>query len=62
MDNTGGYKEVERELKGIRYQSRTYAKLETLMNRVNKESIKDEHRKQAQKRATGIMLKLHFFS
>lgn len=45
---------MEHELKGIRYQSRTYAKLETLMNRVNEESIKEEHRKQSQKKAVGV--------
>jgi len=45
---------VEQELKGIRYQSRTYAKLETLMNRVNEESLKEEHRKQLQNKAVGI--------
>jgi len=45
---------VEHELKEIRYQSRTYAKLETLMNRVNEGSIKEEHRKQIQRKAVGI--------
>ena len=45
---------VEHEQKGIRYQSRTYAKLETLMNRVNEESLKEEHRKQSQKKAVGV--------
>jgi len=45
---------VEQELKGIRYQSRTYAKLETLMNRVNEGSVKEEHRKQVQRKAVGI--------
>jgi len=45
---------VEHELKGIRYQSRTYAKLETLMNRVNEGSIKEEHHKQVQSKAAGI--------
>ena len=45
---------MEHDLKGIRYQSRTYAKLETLMNRVNEKSIKEEHRKQEQKKAVGI--------
>jgi len=45
---------VEHELKGIRYQSRTYAKLETLMNRVNEGSLKEEHRKQVQKKAVGV--------
>jgi group II intron reverse transcriptase/maturase len=45
---------VEHELKGIRYQSRTYKRLETLMNRVNAESIKAEHRRQSRKKAAGI--------
>ncbi len=38
--STGGYKDVEKELKEISCQSKTYAKLETLMNRVSKESLK----------------------
>lgn len=45
---------MEQELKGIRYQSRTYAKLETLMNRVNEGSIKEEHRRQEQNKAVGV--------
>jgi len=45
---------VEQELKGIGYQSRTYAKLETLMNRVNEGSLKEAHRRQEQKKAVGI--------
>ena len=45
---------VEQELKGIRYQSRKYARLETLMNRVNEEAIKAEHRKQERKKASGV--------
>jgi len=45
---------VEQELKGIRYQSRTYDKLETLMNRVNEESLKEAHRKQEKYKAVGI--------
>jgi group II intron reverse transcriptase/maturase len=45
---------VEHELKGIRYQSRTYAKLTALMNRVNEASVLEEHRRQARKKATGI--------
>jgi len=45
---------VEHEQKGIRYQSRTYAKLETLMNRVNERSIKEEHHRQLQNKAVGI--------
>jgi len=45
---------VEHELRDIRYQSRTYAKLETLMNRVNEGSLKEEHRKQVQRKAVGV--------
>lgn len=45
---------MEHELKEIRYQSRTYARLETLMNRVNEESIKAEHHRQTRKKASGI--------
>jgi len=45
---------VAHELKGIRYQSRTYEKLETLMNRVCEGSLKEEHRKQEQRKAVGI--------
>jgi len=47
-------RDVEHELKGIRYQSRTYTKLETLMNRVNEGSLKEAHRRQEQKKAVGI--------
>lgn len=47
-------KGVEQEQKDIRYQSRTYKKLQTLMNRVNAESIKEEHRKQVKGKAAGI--------
>jgi group II intron reverse transcriptase/maturase len=53
MQNTRGLKSVEHELKGIRYQSRTYTKLETLMNRVNEDAIREQHRKQSRKKATG---------
>ena len=42
------------ELKEIRYQSRTYARLETLMNRVNETSIKEAHRRQMQNKAVGV--------
>lgn len=45
---------MEHELKGIRYQSKTYARLETLMNRVNEETIKEEHHRQEKKKASGI--------
>lgn len=52
--NTGGYESVAHELKEIRYQSRTYARLETLMNRVNETSIKEAHRQQIQNKAVGV--------
>lgn len=42
------------ELKEIRYQSRTYARLETLMNRVNETSIKEAHKRQMQNKAVGV--------
>ncbi len=47
-------KSVGKELKDIGYQSKTYAKVQTLMNHVNEETIKDEHRKQVKKKATGV--------
>lgn len=52
--NTGGYVNVAHELKEIRYQSRIYARLETLMNRVNETSIKKAHRQQMQNKAVGV--------
>jgi len=45
---------VEQELKGLRYQSQRYAKLQTLMNRVNEESLKSEHLKQSRRKASGV--------
>lgn len=45
---------MEHELKEIRYQSKTYIRLETLMNRVNEESIKEEHKNQIQRKAAGV--------
>ena len=45
---------MEHELKEIRYQSRTYARLETLMNRVNETSIKAAHRRQMKNKAVGV--------
>lgn len=42
------------ELKEIRYQSRTYARLETLMNRVNEASIKEAHKRQMRNKAVGV--------
>ena len=45
---------MEHELKGIRYQSEKYAKLTTLINRVNEESLKEAHRHQKTGKAVGI--------
>jgi len=45
---------VEHELKSLRYQSKTYARMQTLMNRVNEESLKAEHLKQARRKARGV--------
>ena len=42
------------QLKEIRELSKKYPKLETLMNRVNKESLRTEHRKQLQNKASGV--------
>lgn len=39
---------------GIRYQSSKYAKLTTLINRVNEESLKEAHRKQKTGKAAGV--------
>lgn len=44
---------MEQELKEIRYQSKAHAKLTTLINRVNEESLKEAHRKQGKKKAAG---------
>ena len=45
---------MEHELKGIRYQSEKYAKLTTLINRVNEESLKEAHQRQKTGKAAGI--------
>lgn len=42
------------ELKGIRYQSEKYAKLTTLINRVNEESLKEAHCRQKTGKAVGV--------
>jgi len=44
---------VEHEQKDLRYLSRTHAKLSTLINRVNAESLKAEHLKQPANKARG---------
>ncbi len=48
------WKSMEHELKGIRYQSEKYAKLTTLINRVNEESLKEAHQRQKTGKAVGI--------
>ena len=45
---------MEHELKDLRYQSRRYAKLQTLMNRVNEATLKKEHLKQSRRKASGV--------
>ena len=45
---------MEHELKGIRYQSEKYAKLTTLINRVNEESLKEAHCRQKVGKAAGV--------
>ena len=45
---------MEHERKGIRYQAEKYAKLTTLINRVNEESLKEAHRRQKTGKAVGI--------
>ena len=45
---------MAQELKGIRYQSETYPRLTTLINRVNEESLKEAHRRQKTGKAVGV--------
>ena len=45
---------MEHELKGIRYQSEKYAKLTTLINRVNEERLKEAHCRQKTGKAVGV--------
>lgn len=45
---------MEHELKGIRYQSEKYAKLTTLINHVNEESLKEAHQRQKTGKEAGI--------
>ena len=45
---------MEQELKGIRYQSEKYAKLTTLINRVNEGRLKEAHNQQKTGKAVGI--------
>lgn len=45
---------MEKEVKGIRYQSEHFPKVQGIMHRVNAESLMAEHRKQCRKKAKGI--------
>ena len=45
---------MEPETKGIRYQSATFPTVQGLMHYVNEQTLMEEHRKQARKKATGI--------
>ena len=45
---------MAQELKEIRYQSETYPRLTTLINRVNEESLKEAHRRQKTGKAVGV--------
>lgn len=45
---------MRNELRVISEQSKKYAKLQTLMYHINKESLKEEHRKMNPKKAVGV--------
>jgi group II intron reverse transcriptase/maturase len=45
---------MAQEFEGLRYQSRTYAQLYTLMHRVNEISLKAEHSRQKQHKSRGV--------
>jgi RNA-directed DNA polymerase len=44
---------MEQELRDLRYLSKTYAQVQTLMPRINEEALIAEHRKQERKKASG---------
>ena len=45
---------MEKELKELSYLSKTYTRVQTLMNRVNENSIKEAHKRQEKDKATGV--------
>lgn len=45
---------MEQELTGIRYQSKVYPTVQTIMHRVNEETLMMEHLKQNPRKATGV--------
>ena len=54
VENTGGYKDMGTKRQDIRTLSKRYPKLETLMYRVDKESLIRQHRLQKKDKAPGI--------
>lgn len=54
VENTGGYKDMVTKRQDIRTLSKRHPKLETLMNRVDKESLIRQHRLQKKDKAPGI--------
>ncbi len=51
---TGDKRNMERETKGIRYQSEHFPTVQGIMHCVNEQSLMVEHRKQKRKKAIGI--------
>ena len=45
---------MEQESKGIRWQSENRRKVQNLMYLVNEGTLREEHRKQSEKKATGV--------
>ena len=45
---------MENALRDLRYLSRTYAQVQTLMPRINAQALISEHRKQERKKASGV--------
>lgn len=51
---TGDRALMEQESKGIRWQSENRRKVQNLMHLVNEEALREEHRKQSGRKATGV--------
>lgn len=54
IGRTGDEKLMEQESKGIRWQSENRRKVQNLMYLVNEETLREEHRKQSGRKATGV--------
>lgn len=54
IGRTGDGKAMEQESKGIRWQSENRRKVQNLMHLVNEETLREEHRKQSGRKATGV--------